>query len=110
MRTATLTLFAVALLLGGCTTTQQQKAYQTLGSVVYSVDGARKAYADAINLGQISVEQQKKVDGLIADYQLGMNTALDVAQNNLLTLAPDEVALLASRVVTTIIILTTPSS
>ena len=106
MRTHTLGLaLVVGLLLGGCTTTQQQRTYQTLGSITWAVDGARKSYADAINLGQVSAAKQVQIDRLIVDYQLAMNTALDVAQFNLLAPAPDKVAALAAKVTTTIIVL-----
>jgi hypothetical protein len=100
---AVLAIFALA----GCQSmTPRQAAYQSLGAIVLTVDQARSAYADAINLGQVSEEKQGEIDMLISKYQIAMNAALTAAEMDYSSAAPSEVAAIAAQVTSAILLIT----
>lgn len=96
---------ALAMILAAQGCTQKEATYQTLRSVATAVDGARKVYADALNLNMVTPEKEAEIDKLIADYQTQMNTAITLAQFDYSTAPPAELAALASRLTTEILIL-----
>jgi 5,10-methylenetetrahydrofolate reductase len=93
--------FALALSLTSCQTVRQN-----LGTVVMTVDGARKVYADAINLGLVTAEQEARIDKLISDYQTAMNVALTQAAYDPENISSAEIAQMANEITAAIIQIT----
>jgi len=95
------------LVFAGCVNTSQETmAYKSLGGIGYTVDGAMNAYADAVVAGQITDSQQAKVRALHQRYQPIYNAAVRAARNDLTTLAPEDVAVIAAELAALILTLT----
>lgn len=74
-------LFAVLLLLEGCTTSTNTAAYKTLGSIETSVDTSMRAWADYViaqrNAGVNLAAKEAEVKKVYTTYRASMNAAYD---------------------------------
>jgi hypothetical protein len=71
---AILALLAIAFAPLGCKS-PERTAYQTIGSVAVSVDGAMSAWGDYVRAGLAKPEQETRVRGAYLKYQAAMKTA-----------------------------------
>jgi len=103
MRQITL-LIPFLLIFSGCANSPgETTAYKTLGSIGYTVDGAMTAYADAVAAGQVTDSEQAKVRALFGRYRTLYGSAVRAARNDLSTLAPDEIAVIAAELTTLVL-------
>lgn len=94
----------LALVSGGCmTTSQEARVYKSLGAIGYTVDGAMTAYANAVAEGQIDAETQMEVRRMHKIYQPIFNASVRAASQDMTTLAPDELAVIAAELVAVIL-------
>lgn len=81
-------LVSIALLIAGCTTTQQTTAYKTLYSVEHTTVSAYDGYIDTVIKGQTSTNQVPTVAKAFNTFQASYIIALDAVQYNTNALAP----------------------
>lgn len=82
--------FVAAITFTGCTTTEKQIAYQTLGAVGLAADNAMKAYAQGVKQGLVKPEERAKVAKMRLEFNVAYSLACDAASFNLQTFAPDD--------------------
>ena len=79
MKTKLALLAALALCIGGCTTSQQTTAFKTIGAAEAAVSSANHAYLDAVVTGQIPTNSVPQVEAAFNDTQLTLHTAAALA-------------------------------
>lgn len=77
-----------AVLIVGCTTTQQLRSYQTLYTVEHLTSDTYDGYLDTVIKGQTSTNSTPKVSKAFNLFQASYLVALDAAQYNTNALAP----------------------
>lgn len=91
-----------ALLIVGCTITQQTLAYKSLYSVESSTTKAFDTYAGLVIRGNIQTNDLPRVAGLYNKFQAGFLIALDGARYNTNALAPENLIVEGQDIVTLI--------
>lgn len=91
-----LVLALILATLTGCQTTERTQ-YQTLATVMVSVDAAMTAYGDAVRLGLVDTDDQRTVKQKFDQYKRLERAALQAAQFDLETASPQQLGLLASQ-------------
>lgn len=92
----------VALLVVACTTTQKTVTYQTLNGVEVTTTAAYDGYIQTVIDGKTPTNDVPKVSHAYNTFQDRMNIAVIEAQYNWTNLAPNDVILLANKVLTAI--------
>ena len=96
----TLTVCAVLglalLVLPACQSTPKTVAFKTLKATADAVDGAMKAYTEAVVSG--AVQEDVKVRELHGQFQAAFKRAVTAAHFDYATAAPEEVAALAADI------------
>jgi hypothetical protein len=95
-------LFGAIAILPACKGPGKTVAYKTLRSVSDAVDGAMKAYADAVVAGAIDAPMQDRVRMLHGQYRKAFAQALNAARFDYENAAPGELAGLAAELTTLI--------
>jgi hypothetical protein len=92
-----LPLLLLAFFVASCkTTTPEQVAYRTIGTIVHSVDGAMKGWGDWVRNGHASAAQQVQVQTSYERYQAVMRVARSVMGT--VTTRPESQAYIESAV------------
>lgn len=76
----TIAILSAAILLVGCTTTQQNQAYTTIGSIETAATAALTAYDDAVIKGQVSTNSVPQVSKAYNDLQAALTLAAAASQ------------------------------
>lgn len=91
-------MLLLAVALGtACSTSRERAAYNTLYAVGVSVDAAMTSYGQAVQMGLVSIEDQKKVKALHDRYQPLFRTSVRLAQFDLDQSTPAELGALAAE-------------
>lgn len=77
-----------AIIIIGCTTSQQTAAFNTIYSLSHGVNSAYSAYCDGIIAGTYSTNSNPTIAKAFNDYQASSLVALDAVQYNTNALAP----------------------
>ena len=98
---ATLILAAIITLTSGCASTAEKPAFaaiafHTLRDTQTVVDGAMKIYANRCVQGQVTADNQAKVDTAHATYRKAFREAVLLAQLDYSKLTPDNVEVLST--------------
>lgn len=78
----------VLLLLSGCSTTSERKAYQTLAVTQNAVEVAEATFRILNANGEISASDYDKVAKARTRYQLAMTAAIELAQQDFTQITP----------------------